>query len=242
MKIPTIQGIIKRRVLVNYRVEPEVIQNILPNGFSPKLHKGKAIAGICLIKLGNIRPKLTPRFIGISSENAAHRIAVKWNKNGESGEGVYIPRRDTDSLLNHLAGGRLFSSEHYKAVFDISEDDNQIQYSMKSDDGEVSLHFSGRPAETFPKDSIFDSLETASDFFEKGSLGFSPNKRDKDLDGLNLEIESWKVTNFEIDAVRSSFYDNKTIFPTGSINFDHALLMRNIDHEWHTVGKLRIKN
>ena len=78
MKIPTLQGIIRRRILVNYRAEPEAIQKILPLRFRPKLHDGRAIAGICLIRLEHIRPKHAPEFVGISSENAAHRIAVLW--------------------------------------------------------------------------------------------------------------------------------------------------------------------
>ena len=121
MKIPTIQGIIKRRVLVNYRANPDAVQNVIPKEFTPKLHKGYAIAGICLITLEHIRPKRLPEFIGLSSENAAHRIAVEWQENGKTQEGVFVPRRDTDSTLNHLAGGRLFPSEHHKAKFKITE-------------------------------------------------------------------------------------------------------------------------
>ncbi len=42
----------------------------------PKLIGGKGIAGICLIRLREIRPKWTPRGLGIRSENATHGIAV----------------------------------------------------------------------------------------------------------------------------------------------------------------------
>ncbi len=234
MKLPTIQGIIKRRVLVNYHAEPEIIQNILPQHFRPTLHKGKAIAGICLIKLEQIRPKHTPEFIGLSSENAAHRIAVEWDKNGESKEGVFVPRRDTDSTLNHLAGGRLFPSEHHKATFEIIEDETEINYSMRSNDGEVKLSFTGDLTTQFPSNSIFDSLQKASNFFERGSLGYSSNTKNKDLDGIFLKIDNWKVSPLQIHSVRSSFYDNEEIFPKGSIEFDHALLMQNIEHEWHS--------
>jgi uncharacterized protein YqjF (DUF2071 family) len=108
MRIPTIHGIIDRRVLVNYTVDPDIIQKIIPKPFRPKIYKGKAIVGICLIRLKRIRPKGLPNFIGISSENGAHRIAVEWTENGETKEGVYIPRRDTSSYLNSLAGGRIF--------------------------------------------------------------------------------------------------------------------------------------
>ena len=56
MRLPTIEGIIRRRILVNFRVDPQVIQSVLPSRFRPKLHQGQAIAGICLIRLEHIRP------------------------------------------------------------------------------------------------------------------------------------------------------------------------------------------
>ncbi len=240
IKIPTIQGIIKRRILLNCRCEPNVIQKVLPNGFRPKLYKDKAIAGICLIKFQNIRPKHLPEFIGISSENAAHRIAVEWDENGETKQGVFIPRRDTDSLLTQLAGGRLFPSEHHKANFNIEENESIINYSMRSNDGEVSLKFNGNSIDNFPAESIFDSLKEASEFFEKGSLGYSPNKTDKHLDGVKLQIDNWQVKPIKINSLKSSFYNDEIIFPKGTIEFDHALLMQNIEHEWHSAESFKL--
>ena len=94
-RLPVIRGLIRRRLLVNFRVDEEVME---PPPFRPKLHRGYAIAGICLIRLRQIRPLWLPRFCGISVENAAHRIAVLWDEpSGESREGVFIPRRDTGS-------------------------------------------------------------------------------------------------------------------------------------------------
>lgn len=233
MKIPVLQGIIKRRVLLNYRAAPEVIRKILPSGFRPKLHRGRAVAGICLIRLEQIRPQFAPGFVGVSSENAAHRIAVEWtDESGQIKEGVFIPRRDTDSLINQLAGGRLFSSEHHKAEFDIEEDEDEINFRMRSADSQTEVSFKGKRSEDFPVDSIFSDLREASLFFEKGSLGYSPDKTGKKLDAISLEINDWRVRSFETEFVRSSFYQNETIFPAGSIEFDHALLMQNIAHRW----------
>jgi hypothetical protein len=39
MKLPTIEGIIRRRILVNFRVDPRVIRSILPSRFRLKLHR-----------------------------------------------------------------------------------------------------------------------------------------------------------------------------------------------------------
>src|ERR1700674_3635491 len=121
MRLPTIAGVIRRRLLLNFRVDPGVMARQLPAPFVPKLHKGFAIAGICLIRLEAIRPKGLPRGLGLSSENAAHRIAVQWQAESGTEEGVFIPRRDSNSLMNQLAGGRLFPGVHHAARFKVHE-------------------------------------------------------------------------------------------------------------------------
>src|SRR4051812_3878025 len=112
MQIPVIRGIIDRRILVNYRVDPDVLTKILPAPFRPKLVNGAGMAGVCLIRLTKIRPRFLPSFLGISSENAAHRIAVEWDHDSKIKQGVFIPRRDTSSWPNTLVGGRLFPGIH----------------------------------------------------------------------------------------------------------------------------------
>ena len=94
MQMPKVHGVIRRRLLVNFRVEPALMQRNLPAPFRPKLHDGHAVAGICLIRLEEIRPKRFPRVVGLSSENAAHRVAVVWEDADGPHEGVYIPRRE----------------------------------------------------------------------------------------------------------------------------------------------------
>jgi hypothetical protein len=51
MQFPTMTGVIERRILVNYRVDAEVLRAFLPPLFQPKLIHGYGIAGICLIRL-----------------------------------------------------------------------------------------------------------------------------------------------------------------------------------------------
>jgi hypothetical protein len=77
MKFPEIRGVVRRRILVNYRVRPEVVQRLFPDPFKPKLLNGWAMAGICLIRLEQIRPSWAPGQIGLRSENAAHRSSSR---------------------------------------------------------------------------------------------------------------------------------------------------------------------
>jgi len=235
-RFPAVHGIIRRRLLVNFRVDPEVMQRHLPAPFRPKLHAGHAIAGICLIRLENIRPRRVPSFLGLSSENAAHRTAIVWEEDGEAREGVYIPRRDTDSLLSHLGGGRIFPGEHHRARFEVSDDGERIVLHMRATDGGVRVDVTGQEAETLPATSVFRTLNEASDFFEPGALGYSATSNGRRLDGIVLKTHFWKVTPFAIAEVASSYFADEALFPAGSVIFDHALLMRDISHEWHAAA------
>lgn len=234
MRIPAIRGVIDRRVLVNFRVNPDALSAILPAPFRPQIVSGFGIAGICLIRLRHIRPRFLPSFFGISSENAAHRIAVEWDANGETRSGVFIPRRDTSSLLNAVAGGRLFPGVHNRARFDVRETEKDFHISMRSLDDSAHVLVDGHTTEQLPTDSIFASLTEVSRFFEAGSLGYSPQASNGHFDGLELRSFDWRVEPLSVTQVESSFFDDRHVFPSGSVTFDNALLMRGINHEWHS--------
>lgn len=240
MRLPTIQGVIRRRILANFRVDPKVMQRLLPSRFTPKLHDGFAVAGICLIRLEHIRPKFVPLNVGLNSENAAHRVAVLWEEEGQTREGVFISRRDTNSELNYLLGGRFFPGEHHQASFRVEESASEVSLCMQSADATVAVEVEGKIAQELPSSSIFCSLNEASAFFESGSLGYSVTHDADRLDGLRLETKQWQVKPLEIGKVHSTYFSDEKMFPKGSIEFDHALIMRNVEHEWHSAADLYI--
>src|SRR5690242_8636498 len=119
-----IRSVVERRLLVNYRVDAEYAVRQLPPGFRPQLVNGYAVAGICLLRVGQVRPSVLGfGDWGLCSENAAHRYAVEWDSPSGPTTGVYIARRDSGSVLNVLAGGRVFPGAHGRATFDVTETD-----------------------------------------------------------------------------------------------------------------------
>ncbi|WP_164104461.1 DUF2071 domain-containing protein [Candidatus Laterigemmans baculatus] len=239
MRIPVIRGVIDRRILVNYRVDPNALQKVLPEPFRPQLVKGVGIGGICLIRLKHVRPRYLPGVMGTSSENAAHRIAVEWEQDGELRSGVYVPRRDTSSRLNTLLGGRVFPGVHHHATFESRERDGQYSVRMTSDDGNAQVRVDGHCCDAIPSNSILSSLNEASSFFECGSLGYSATSCSGEYDGLELRTFDWTVEPLAVNRVESSFFGNADVFPSGSAEFDCALLMRDIEHEWHGRESLK---
>ncbi len=185
MRIPIIRGVIDRRILVNFRVDPEVLAALVPEPFHPKPVGGFGIAGVCLIRLKQIRPRFLPRVLGVSSENAAHRIAVEWERDGVQHEGVFVPRRDTSSRFNTMVGGRLFPGVHHHARFETDEQGEHYRVALDSDDGDTRLVVDGNVSADWPSGSVFPSLHAASEFFEAGSLGYSVTAQRGRFDGWN---------------------------------------------------------
>ncbi len=238
MRLPVMRGVIDRRILVNYRVDSAVLSQLLPPPFRPKLVRGFGLVGICLIRLKHLRPAFLPSWLGLSSENAAHRTAVEWDENGTTRGGVYVRRRDTNSWLNTLAGGRLFPGFHHHATFDVRESAEDLAVTMRSADNETSLSVFGHRTTKWSPTSVFSSLAEASAFFEAGAMGYSATPMASRFQGLELRCNHWHVEPLDVDEVRSNFFENESLFPKGSIEFDCALLMRNIAHEWHEQADL----
>ncbi len=238
MRIPVVRGVMDRRILVNYRVDPQVLAAALPPPFRPKLVRGAGMVGICLIRLKDIRPAFLPPWLGINSENAAHRAAVEWEENGTRREGVYIRRRDTGSRLNALAGGRVFPGLHHHARFTVRETADRFEVALHSDDGVTSMAVVAVRAAALPASSVFASLEEASAFFQAGSLGWSATADPAKHQGLELRCQRWAMEPLAVESVRSSYFEDEAVFPKGSIEFDCALLMRGIEHEWHGQADL----
>jgi len=236
--LPVISGVIERRLLLNFRCDPAVLARRLPPPFRPQLVAGRGLAGICLIRLGGMRPAGLPAFAGLTSENAAHRIAVEWDENGVTRAGVFIPRRDTNAWLNRVLGGRLFPGLHNAATFDVRETKGRFQVDMRSRDGQASVRVAARVTEEWPAGSVFPSLAAASEFFRAGSLGWSPRASGGEFDGLELHCREWRMEPLAVEQVESGFFSNAGWFPPGSVEFDGALLMRGIAHAWHACGRL----
>jgi hypothetical protein len=225
-----------RRILVNFRVRPETAAAILPHPFRPKLVNGWAIGGICLIRLEQMRPAWLPLTIGTSSENAAHRIAVEWTEHGSVREGVYIPRRDTDSFLNRVSGGRLFPGVHHPATFRCVQNCTRFEVHLRSCDGQNHVEVAARLCESWPGNSVFATLDEASAFFRNGGCGWSPDGQGG-FEGVQLCTETWAMQPLVVEQAHSTFFANPIQFPTGAVEFDSALLMRGIGHEWRALGR-----
>jgi hypothetical protein len=238
MRLPQIEGQIERRLLVNYQVDPEAIARVLPKPFRPQLVGDMAIAGICLIRLGDMRPLHFPRWMGLTSENAAHRVAVEWDTPTGPKTGVYIPRRDSNSWTNVAVGGRIYPGEHHRARFHVEETDQHVRVAFTARDGSAEVDVSVNLSEQLSGSHLFADLAEASAFFEAGSVGYSATHDPARFDGLGLKTSAWRVEPAVVDHAHSSFFEDRETFPAGTAELDSALLMRRVPVVWEPLATL----
>ncbi|KOV65515.1 DUF2071 domain-containing protein [Streptomyces sp. MMG1121] len=235
MRQPRLSSVVERRLLVNYRVDPDAAARLLPAPLRPQVVRGHAVAGICLLRLGQVRPVWAPRAFGLRSENAAHRIAVEWDGPDGVRTGVYIPRRDTGSRVNAWAGGRVFPGEHGRADFEVHETPDAVRVALAARDGGTRVDVTVEPADELRDSELFAGLAEASRFFQDGSKGFSPASSGPRLDGMELHTDAWHVAAGRVRSATSSFFDDPDRFPPGTATLDCALIMRDVPASWRPL-------
>ena len=239
--MPEICGVIERRILVAVRIRPEIASGIIPRPLVPRIVNGWSIGGVCLIRLGDMGLRCTPRWMKLRSENAAHRFAVQWLEDGQVKHGVYVPDRETDSHFSQLMGGRLFPGVHHRAKFSSWESEGRFRVGFDRQEGDRSLKLVARIAGDWPAGSVFRSLAEASAFYHDGTVGWSICPGDDGMHGMQLSCDEWKMKPLLVERLESSFFQDHSVFPAGSVEFDSACLMRRIRHSWKYSGYLKLE-
>lgn len=249
--LPVMEGVIARRILLNWWVEPDVAARLIPAPFEPALVNGFAVAGICLLRLEQLRPAGMPAALGITTESYAHRIAVRYPAGPSSADGglrindgwrdgVYIWRRDTDSFFTRLLGGRLFPGVHGDAEFQVDEGEGALAMNVFSEEGGADVSFRALTEAQWSWSLRFPRFTDVCNFFERGSRGFSCRLDGQGLEGMEMPaVAGWQMSPLAVHDVRSAFFDHRERFPRGSCGFDSAAIMRGIPHSWHELTEVR---
>lgn len=90
--------------------------------------------------------------------------------------------------------------------------------SINSKDKMTRMVIDCENSETYSENSVFKSLHEVSDFFEKGSKGYSPARSEDNYHGIELVKETWKVSPLKVNNLESSFFLIPNYFRKGALN------------------------
>jgi hypothetical protein len=213
---------IRCRVLVLYRVDPSVLQRMLPAGTRPRTVQGSAVGEACYTRLGPSRflrgrlsspsDHLTYRF-GLEREGKGGPVAVTW-----------VVRRETSSWLEARCGEKLLRGEYGRSEFRVREDQFGLELAVTSARGEEFRLRAEAPGKL--GESLFPSPQALESYFaEHGEIEpsdvFAPEADDLDLE------RCFAPEPLSVFEARSLFFDDRSVFAGSAV----------LDSAWRVVEK-----
>jgi hypothetical protein len=219
VRITPLRGVIERRLLVNYRLDPDVAKDVLPAPLQARLIGGYAVAVIALAHLGRLRPAGLPAAAGLSRESAMHGIAVEWESPRSLHTGVFVVHRDSVGV----GTGRLVRGG---PRFSVDERIDGLRVAYTSRDRIVHVDVDVSLAPGLAGSALFRDVRAAARFLEldgAGGAAWGPALR-----GLKASAGDGCVSPARVRMATSSIFADTSVFPPGSMHLDSALLLRDI--------------
>lgn len=213
--IEDVKGVIARRVLITYRIDPVVVSEILPAPMRPKLYERYAIGGVSLIRHHDLQTDFAPFFRLDVTEGAEYHFAVEFDEDGKTRSGVYVVRRESNSFSDRDIFELYYPGGPSHSHFDSVETESSILMKVTSLDDDVEIEFKGNVRTDWPEGSVFLTIEDAGDFFFSGQDAV-----------LGSEDDIWTLEAMHPDVVNSTYFDCTRRFLPGSIELDNVILMR----------------
>lgn len=229
---PRYVGDVEGRLLLNYRIELQELESVLPEPFHPvEVDDGVGLGGVCASALHGLRPDVAPRSLSVSSVKTNHRIAVMWKEGDEIQRGSYVTRRDVAGRLKALAGGAVFPGQVRPARITVDVDGDGGRYYVRADCEDEFVRLKASERDVLGGDSVFSSSDEVLEFFDVEEVAYAGTP------GSFETVESCSVDPefrpLEVEKARSSFFEK-----LGG-EFDSAVAM--VDAEQEITGKERLK-
>ena len=235
VRTPVLQGTIELRVLIVYRLDPSAVLDLLPAPFEPQMLNDFAVGAISLSRLSDVRPKGLPSWLGVSGEHATHSFAVKWTDQRRPAVGVFTARRHTSSRLTAASGDRLFPGAYGRADFAVEQQGADLHVAFASREPSCAVDAAVTAVDELTASELFASTDDASQLFRRGAVAYSLRRKGGVLDGIEIRTRTWRIDPARVVHVRSSYFDDVTVFPPGSAVVDSAFVMRDIAADWRAA-------
>lgn len=218
--LSTLRGRMQSRTLALYRADPTVIARHLPAHMAVAPFRGRALVGVCYTRMLEGRPGLLPLSMG--NDHLAWRFPVEvTGTDGRGRTAVWIPRRCTSSWFGAHCAGRLTRGNWGLADFRFEEQPGGLELAVTRG-GEVEFELTASTASEL-RGSLFLNAAEARDVISGAGRSHPPFALAPGFDHLTLEPELWRIEPLEVHRVHARLFEEESLFPSGSVEFDCAL-------------------
>jgi Uncharacterized conserved protein (COG2071) len=204
-----IVGRLDQCFLLSYAVDADRAAALLPAGVEPVTHRGCAFLNIVACRIDAMRPRFSPRGLGVTSWHVAYRIQVRASLSGDTSiQGLYFLRSDVDSRIIRAIGNRLTDFRFHATPVRFLPEHERWNLQVDDPHGAGSAILCAHRAATHDVTSCspFSSIEERERFLKYVPFGLSVSRsgrhlriaevrRDETLwreDPVRVETGTWK--------------------------------------------------
>ena len=230
------KAVFRNCFMINFAVEPDVMQRLLPTPLQPDLYANKAFVDVAVVDMEQMRPAFLPRGFGINYNQVVYRTAVRCN--GE--RGVYFLRSDADNGLISKAGNWMTFFQFHHSRMQWQRQEGCFQFDLMAQPGQhadIHARFDiSSPSRQMPENSCFPSLAEAQAFLVELYSAYSPDARG--ISRVRIQRTPWDIQVVQDTRGIYEFMQGSEMFPEGTATLDSVFYVRDLSYLWSPTERL----
>ena len=142
-----------RLILCNYRIKPDLVNALLPEGVKAREHNGRAFGGIAINSFTSPKNDFLAQIMGFPYELISHHFAIEWQHGDERKTGLLIFALHASSRVATFLSRNLYPMPCKYAHFTADEQFTAYNFDIEAEKHCVSLKAGLEPE--FDKKSFF---------------------------------------------------------------------------------------
>jgi hypothetical protein len=193
MYIPfTIRASLSQRNIFNFRLEPEVLDRLLPASYlKPQVIKGSSVLSFCVLELRDVILSPFPSFLGFGTTSCAFRSGIIDRSGGRDEPAVYITDRNSDLPIISRLSPWLLSDTIPTIRPSITRKGDVTSIRVHYLDGQRLFSADARPSKspTKTESQVFESSDDFTNFIHNGVTSYTPSIYGDSLARVDLHKE-----------------------------------------------------
>ena len=211
-------------VLILYRIDPDAVGRVLPEGMRPRLVRDTAVGALIYTRLGSLRSRFLPHR-GADSDHLSYRFAVEIAGGNGPCHATWVARRATSSRLSARWSEKILRRDHHRARFDLEEEGLGLTLSVENESGE-ELYLRAQASDAAPE-ALFGTPRSIEAFLDETGEVHPPDPLAPEADRVDVR-RSLAPESLALLEIRSAFFGDHGPLPRDAVAFDSA---------WRLVAK-----
>jgi uncharacterized protein DUF2071 len=203
-------GRIDECFLLSYAIDPKQVSALVPAGLDTVTCHGAAFLNIVVCHVDRMRPRFTPRGLGITYWHVAYRVQVRAQQTGGASiEGLYFLRSDVNHRLFGALGNRMTDFRFHAADVQFSPRGGEwnLRVIDPSSDGDATLRMRRASTDGLMADSPFSSVEERERVLKYAPFALSVSNSGKSVRVAEVIRDEalWRETPVEVVAAEWTY-------------------------------------